>query len=526
MIRRIILNGFATYSRLATTFVFGLVFTSYVTAKLGLEGFGLVSLAAGTFGISFAIESGIGHAVSRELAPAFAKRDPRDIDAAFSSTFTASIIVGIFGGFASIFLAFLSTKGFISIPGEQEEFIRGLVWLLLAEGSIGVVRSVLSVWHRSAFASRLIWLDSVYLIIERLGKPLVAFIVLDSATSAAEGLKLIPQLAIGNFIWVAASLVLSSLISILVVKQARVVPRWADLGALRSVLRRISEALQFTILSGFTPQILALVVNATVGLAYNGIWSVVVQVGGWCTLLGEGILRGIDPLMVHLRAEKGESEVKSVLPILCKVQAYGFIVISAFVLSCTPKLLHLWVGKSWAKDETLTSLGITVDQAIETTSLLVCLKLLALLPRMSFSPIERTLFGFGRMRSYLVYAWIASVVAVIISGAGLYLSGWLGWAPVAVLGANVTTYVLGVIRTSISTPSLQIGSTKHVLNPLLAVLMTWPLSVLCSRIQTNSDDAFAILSSLGLVVYALIVVVGLEWRGALELWRRLFFHKR
>ena len=178
MITRIILNGFATYARLATTFAFGLFFTSYVTAKLGLEGFGLVSLAAGTFGISFAIESGIGHAVSRELAPAFAKRDPKEIKAAFSSTFTASCLFGLFGGLVSIVLAYLATKGFIRIPGERMEFIRGLVWLLLSEGAIGVVRSVLSVWHRSAFASRLIWLDSIYLIIERFGKPHAAKVVI------------------------------------------------------------------------------------------------------------------------------------------------------------------------------------------------------------------------------------------------------------------------------------------------------------------------------------------------------------
>ena len=47
---------------------------------------------------------------------------------------------------------------------------------------------------------------------------------------------------------------------------------------------RLIEALQFAFLSGFTPQLLALIINATVGLAFNGIWSVVVQVGGWCTL--------------------------------------------------------------------------------------------------------------------------------------------------------------------------------------------------------------------------------------------------
>ena len=512
MIRRIILNGFATYSRLATTFAFGLVFTSYVTAKLGLEGFGLVSLAAGTFGISFAIESGIGHAVSRELAPAFAKRDPREIDEAFSSTFTASCLVGFFGGLTSVLLAFLSTKGVIRIPGEQQEFIRGLVWLLLSEGSIGVVRAALSVWHRSAFASRLIWLDSIFLIIERLGKPLVAFIVLDSATSTTEGLNLIPQLAIGNFLWISASLVLSSLISLSLIKQARVLPRWSGYVKLRGVLRRLIEALQFAFLSGFTPQLLALIINATVGLAFNGIWSVVVQVGGWCTLLGEGILRGIDPLMVHLRVEKGEAEVKSALGTLSKVQAYAFILISGLILSICPKLIYLWVGESWSEDEALKSLGLTVDQAVVFSSLIICLQLLALLPRMIFSPIERTLFGFGQMRSYLIYVWFASLIAVLISGLGLHYFGWLGWAPLGVLGANITTYVFGVYRASMSTSSLQISSGKYVTKPILTMCLTWPISLSCGQLFFESPLPYAALISLGVFVYTLLIIAGLEWQ--------------
>lgn len=524
MITRIILNGFSTYARLATTFAFGLFFTSYVTAKLGLEGFGLISLAAGTFGISFAIESGIGHAVSRELAPAFAKRDPKEIKAAFSSTFTASCLFGLFGGFVSILLAYLATKGVIRIPGERMEFIRGLVWLLLSEGAIGVVRSVLSVWHRSAFASRMIWLDSIYLIIERFGKPLVAYIVLDSAASTAEGLDLIPHLAAGNFIWVSASLVLSSLISLLLVKQARFLPRWTDFATLRGVLRRIFEALQFAFLSGFTPQLLALVVNATVGLAYNGIWSVVVQVGGWCTLLGEGILRGIDPLMVHLRVEKGEAEVKSTLGLLSKVQAYAFILISGLILSVCPKLIYVWVGKSWAEDEALKSLGLTVDQAVVFSSLLIFLQLLALLPRMIFSPIERTLFGFGEMRSYLIYVWCASLIAVLICGAGLHWFGWVGWAPLGVLGANITTYVFGVYRASMSISNLQIPSRQYVFNPLLAMGFTWPVSFLCGQVQLDSTPLYTTLTTAGVFVYTLIIITGLEWRLARSVLSRASNH--
>ena len=513
MIRRIILNGFATYSRLATTFAFGLVYTSYVTSKLGLEGFGLVSLAAGTFGISFAIEAGIGLAVSRELAPAFATKCREQIRRAFCITFSASCIFGILGWAVSLLLAFLSTKGVIKIPEDQPFFLRGLVWLLLSEGSIALVRSIFAVWHRSAFANQMIWLDSIYLIIERLGKPLVAIYILQSADSAEAGMQLIPQLAIGNFVWASLAILVASLVSVLVIPESRVVPAMANKGELWNILGRIFDSLQFSFLSGFTPQFLALVVNSTLGLAFNGIWSVVLQLGGWCTLLGEGLLRGVDPIMVHFRANQGESQLRSTLIVLCRVQAYVFIVLGACILSAGPRLIDAWVGKSWASDPALDVLGLTPEQAIHFACFIAFLQLIALVPRMVFSPLERTLFGFGHMRSYLGHTWVSSVGALVISLPAMHFTGWLGWAPVSVLGANLYTYAIGVHRasTALDTEGSRLDASKLVLRPLAVLLVSWPIApVLWSFGSDWSPTTY--LVSVGLHVLATgLVVILMEW---------------
>ena len=514
MIRRIILNGFATYLRLATTFAFGLVYTSYLTSKLGLEGFGLVSLAAGTFGISFAIEAGIGLAVSRELAPAFASQCSKQIRRSFCMTFSASCIFGILGWFLSLLLAFLASKEVIHISAEKSVLISGLVWLLISEGSIAFVRSFFAVWHRSAFACQLIWLDSIYLVVERLGRPLIAIFVLHSADSVSAGVDLIPQLALGNFVWSSLAILFASMVSVLVIPESRVIPKLASRGELWKILGRISDSLQFSFLAGFTPQFLTLIVNSTLGLAFNGIWSVVIQLGGWCTLLGEGSLRGVDALMVHFRANQGESELRSTVILLSRAQAYVFIIFGSVILSAGPRLIYAWVGKSWAADPALDVLGLNSEQAIDFACILVLLQLLALIPRMVFSPLERTLFGFGHMRSYLGYAWISSVGALMISGIAMLCTGWLGWAPVSVLAANLCTYAVGVHRASVSLDSdgTRLDASELFFRPVVVLLLSWSLVpviwALCSELSLRAYLLVVALHGFT----TLLAVLFLEWR--------------
>ena len=97
-----------------------------------------------------------------------------------------------------------------------------------------------------------------------------------------------------------------------------------------------------------------------------------------------------------LKGGEGEAEVKSALGTLSKVQAYAFILISGLILSICPKLIYLWVGESWSEDEALKSLGLTVDQAVVFSSLLICLQLLALLPRMIFRQLRELYLDLGK----------------------------------------------------------------------------------------------------------------------------------
>ena len=75
MANRLVLNACSTYGRLLVTFILGLFSTWYITLNLGLQGLGLVGLAAGSFGLSMALERGSDAAIGRELAEAIAKRD-------------------------------------------------------------------------------------------------------------------------------------------------------------------------------------------------------------------------------------------------------------------------------------------------------------------------------------------------------------------------------------------------------------------------------------------------------------------
>ena len=57
----------------------------------------------------------------------------------------------------------------------------------------------------------------------------------------------------------------------------------------------MQPALQFSLVSGFLAQLLGLVVNLTLGLTFNGIWAIVIQLAGWCMLLSEGLFEALIP---------------------------------------------------------------------------------------------------------------------------------------------------------------------------------------------------------------------------------------
>lgn len=523
MIRRVIFNAIATYARFAITFVLGLIYTGYVTSKLGLEGFGLVSLAAGTFGISFALESGIGHSVARELTPAFVSKNKDDLRHAISLTFTSSCYVALIVLFIGIAVAIASTYGLIALPVEKAGFLKGLIWLLISEAALGTVRLVLSVWLRAPFAIRLIWLDSIYFIIPRIGKPAVAVIVFSGALSITDAIQLIPYLAVGNFVWGAVSFLVCSSASLIIIPQTRVLPHWSKWPQVKEVIVRIFEALQFSFLAGFTPQLLALVVNATLGLAFNGVWSIVVQVGGYCWQLGEGVVRGVDPLMVYLREEKGESHVRNSLIAMCKLQSYTFVIVCSVVLSICPSLIYLWVGKAWAASSSFELLGESGTNIIIFTSSIIMLHLLSLFPRNLYSAVERTLFGFGHMKHYLRYVWGGALLALVVSGSTMHFAGWLGGAALGVLAGNICAYAYGVASTSkrISVDFLDLDKRDFALGPSIALLVSWPVSTLFWGRSFTSIDISLFVLPVAQFLFTAVIIALLEWRSLLYLLRRV-----
>ena len=118
-----------------------------------------------------------------------------------------------------------------------------------------------------------------------------------------------------------------------------------DRGLIIQTVKNAAWALQFSLVSGFLAQLLGLVVNLTLGLTFNGIWAIVIQLAGWCMLLSEGLFRGIDnPLMIHLKEERSVEGVRSRIPLLISIQGYVAVAITRGMVCLSPWFLDVWLG--------------------------------------------------------------------------------------------------------------------------------------------------------------------------------------
>ena len=167
MANRLVLNACSTYGRLLVTFILGLFSTWYITSNLGLQGLGLVGLAAGSFGLSMALERGSDAAIGRELAEAIAKRDRGEISRVSAATFAVCVLLGLLVVGITLVLIPVILSGNLNLETQGDNVQRAFSMLLLCEGLAGALKIMGTLWRKACFASRNILVDNFLMILER-----------------------------------------------------------------------------------------------------------------------------------------------------------------------------------------------------------------------------------------------------------------------------------------------------------------------------------------------------------------------
>ena len=503
---RLLLNACSTYGRLLVTFILGLFTTWYITLNLGFQGLGLVGLAAGSFGLSIALERGSDAAIGRELAEAIAKRDRGEISRVSAATFAVCVLLGLLVVGITLVLIPVILSGTLNLEMQGDNVQRAFSMLLLCEGLAGALKIMGTVWRKACFASGNILVDNFLMILERVGRPVVLLVVFNTLDGGGQISAVLMWIGLGTFVWSALYVAATALVSRKLVPEVRFSRSDFNRSLIIQTTKNAVWALQFTLVSGFLAQLLGIVVNLTLGLTFNGIWSIVIQLAGWCMLLSEGLFRGIDPLMIHLKEERGIEGVRSRLPLLTSIQGYVAVAITGGMVCISPWFLNVWLGARLQGVSESSEFAKEEGGMIVFISNMLILQLGGILVRTSCIPLERTLFGLGHVRHYVPFVWIGGCVAVFCS----FLPGLDGqffWVPLGFMLANGCSYGIGVLRASSRTIGLQI--TRDLQPSLIKILVvtaaTWGYAMVFRISEGEKIPSMAItLIGLG-VLWAVMV---------------------
>ena len=510
MANRLVLNACSTYGRLLVTFILGLFSTWYITLNLGLQGLGLVGLAAGSFGLSMALERGSDAAIGRELAEAIAKRDRGEISRVSAATFAVCVLLGLLVVGITLILIPVILSGNLNLETQGDNVQRAFSMLLLCEGLAGALKIMGTLWRKACFASRNILVDNFLMILERVGRPVVLLVVFNTLDGGGQISTVLMWIGLGTLVWSALYVAATALVSRCLVPEVRFSKSDFDRSLIIQTVKNAAWALQFSLVSGFLAQLLGLVVNLTLGLTFNGIWAIVIQLAGWCMLLSEGLFRGIDPLMIHLKEERGVERVRARIPLLTSIQGYVAVAITGGMVCISPWFLDAWLGvRLQAVSDSSGIANAEGGISIFISNMLV-LQLGGILIRSTCSPLERTLFGLGHVRHYVLFVWIGGCVAVFCSCLPS-LDGQFFWVPMGFMLANCCSYAIGVLRASTQTIGLKIF--RDLRPPLLKVLVvaaaTWGYAMLFRSSEGQKFSSIAI-TLIGLGCLWAVVIAAMD----------------
>lgn len=430
---RLLRNATTTYARLAITFAIGLFTTWYILGAVGVIGFGLIALGTASSGPSRAIEQALRVGLVRELSAAVASGDPRRIRGNFVAAMVLCMRTAFpLGGLVLIFAA-AAWAGLFNTPGDGSGLGIALAVLILGEGGHNLVRLLGAPYLQSLFAAQLVGLDNVLMVLARLSTAIAALLVFGLVLPDA-------SLTVQLFGYALSRTTLQVVDVPLGIWIAR--RRFRDLRLDRSAFRQddyatvrgtVWHSAQVEILLSVQPQLLAILINLFFGVAYNGIWQVVVQFSGYARMFAESLLRGIEPLTTHLQESGRMDRVVELMRRSVRYQFAAVLPIAVFLGVYARPLLELWVGGRLGADPGLVASGITASSALGIAARLAVIMLTARAVRAGFYGVERILYGLGQVRSY---AWFAKWATVITLGLGTALMYWtrvIEAAPVALL---------------------------------------------------------------------------------------------
>jgi len=506
---RLVLNSATTYLRLATTFVLGIFLTWFLVGRVGLEVFGLISIAMGAFGLSSAIEGAINGSLNREFSAAIASGDPGRVRRTLSNAIVlalqcAGIILAL-----SLTLAVLALFGVFSTPVGLPHMNIALAGLFTAEGIYIGIRLILAPYRQALYGDRRVGLDNLLMTLARFAHTFSAVLVFGLLMT---GSPMHVQILV--FAGVHGVLMLIDTVCYFVLAR-RLIPgmqfRIADIDReeYRAIRRNAMHTGQHLMLIDYATSFITILINLFFGVAYNGMWQIALQIVGHGRLLAEGALRGIDPIITHLKEAKREGLVELLMVRSIRYQlAVALPWVVLYIIFMEP-ILELWFGGRLTRSADLTAAGISVAYAIQMIGTLASLCLIGMVFRVTTRGLERSLYGMGHIASYAWAAKYAFVlnIALAITLFAVFRQPWMAAIPFMVV--NFLYYDVIVLRAASRTVRFPVFAAllQSAPRPLLAAaILAAALLMLRSRIPHLTLGTLVILLAGTAAIYLPLVI--------------------
>ena len=379
---------------------------------------------------------------------------------------------------------------------------------------IVVADLLLAPFSLALFASQRIGADNAFQVVKRAVSPVaavLAFTVLRPDGDVAARLELFALL---RMILGTGEIAVSALVARLVVPRLRLRRRAFDAGTFRTIAGTSWHTVQFTLAADLNPQLIMLLINLMFGLAFNGMWQIVIQVGGHARMLARGVLHGIDPMAAHLQEQGRHAALMHVMVRSVRYQLVQVLPFAAIYAVFLGPILTLWISGRLAGDVHLAAAGLTAETAIAMITVMGVVNLAAELFRASTLGLERMLYGMNLVRTYAWFARWSVLLTVGLAGALMVWRRTPIVAPIPLAAVQFVYFCVIVPRAAVRHAGLPLGAALRQSLPrplLMTALLALPVAGLRAILPPLTLPGLVVLLGvLGAMYLPLLLFVGLE----------------
>lgn len=391
----------ANYTRLLTTFVFGIIVVPLTIRWLGDDSFGIISLLGANIGLAGIFRQIIQMSLVRELGHGYHAADP----SVFRKSYATICLITIICALLSV-LSFTAVFLLIPVFRIPEAYLGAARWFVIGQGLYTLVLVLTApLFNMYLVKERFIEYNFWYVMV-RLGN-LISVLLLGYAIVIDDPVR---GLALHGMTWAGiSSLALIIASSVMVYQEKRLIPtlRGADKDTRSQVVSTFSWNTGVQVAMNLHEQIPPVLLNLFGGTLANAAWGVGFRFVAYIRMCTTGIQFGSDAVSARLASGSDDEASRIKLQRLVGVQTKLTTVIAlpaaVLIFFYGWPIFHVWVGHSVTDYDAVMPVAVNMSKILSV----------ALLARAISETWLLILYGSGYVRQYAPWIFMGGIIAPV-----------------------------------------------------------------------------------------------------------------